>query len=229
MIYGKKVLAVIPARGGSKGIPRKNIFPLKGKPLIAWTIEEAQKSQFLDKIIVSTDDEEIAEVSREWGGEVPFLRPKELAKDDTPGVEPILHALSYFPNYEYVVILQPTSPLRTAEDIDSAIVLCNHHQREYCVSVTESKFIPEWLFYINNKDQVLEPVNKKSDIPYQRQKVQKSYVLNGAVYVAKVQSLIRDRSFLTPNTIPYVMPSVRSVDIDDMEDLLYCEYLLSKM
>jgi CMP-N,N'-diacetyllegionaminic acid synthase len=227
MINNKKILAIIPARGGSKGIPKKNIKLLKGKPLIAWTIEEAKKSCFLDKIIVSTDDEEIMKVAKKWGAEVPFLRPSELAQDDTPGIAPVLHALEYFLDYEYVVVLQPTSPLRLAEDIDNAIYLCEKNKSNFCVSVMESKIIPEWMFRINNRG-VLEPLNYIREIPYQRQKVKKTYVLNGAVYVGRKEALIKTQSFLTPETIPYIMPSKRSIDIDDIIDFEYCEYILGR-
>jgi CMP-N,N'-diacetyllegionaminic acid synthase len=227
MINGKKILAIIPARGGSKGIPKKNIKLLKDKPLIAWTIEEAKKSRFLDKIIVSTDDEEIVRISKEWGAEVPFLRPSELAQDDTPGIAPVLHALEYFPDYEYVVVLQPTSPLRLAEDIDEAIYLCEKNKSNFCVSVTESKILPDWMFRINNQG-LLQLLDSNREIPYQRQKAKKTYVLNGAVYVGRRESLIEKQSFLTPETIPYIMPNTRSIDIDDIDDFEYCEYLLNK-
>jgi CMP-N,N'-diacetyllegionaminic acid synthase len=227
MINGKKILAIIPARGGSKGIPKKNIKPLKGKPLIAWTIEEAKKSKLLDKIIVSTDDEEIMNVAKKWGAEVPFLRPSELAQDDTPGIAPVLHTLEYFSDYEYVVVLQPTSPLRLAEDIDEAIYLCEKNKSNFCVSVTESKVIPDWMFRINNRG-MLEPLNGDREIPYQRQKAKKTYVLNGAVYVGRKEALITTRSFLTPETIPYIMPGNRSIDIDDINDFEYCEYMLER-
>lgn len=227
MINKKKILAIIPARGGSKGIPKKNIKPLNGKPLIAWTIEEAKKSRFLDRIIVSTDDEEIMNVAKEWGAEVPFLRPSELAQDNTPGIAPVLHALEYFSDYEYVVVLQPTSPLRLAEDIDNAISLCEKNKSNFCVSVTKSKIIPEWMFRINHRG-VLEPINCNREIPYQRQKAKKIYVLNGAVYVARKEALIKTQSFLTPETIPYIMPGSRSIDIDDIIDFEYCEFILGK-
>ena len=124
MYEGKKFLAVIPARGGSKGVPRKNIKMLAGKPLIAWTIDEAKKSKFIDTCIVSTEDEEIKKVAENCGGCVPFLRPAELAQDSTPGIEVILHAMEKFPDYDYIVLLQPTSPLRLVEDIDGAIEFC---------------------------------------------------------------------------------------------------------
>ena len=128
LIDGKTVLAIIPARGGSKGVPRKNIKNLCGKPLITWTIEEALKSKYIDRLVVSTEDEEIAEISRKHGAEIPFLRPIELAKDDTPGIEPLLHCIYWLKNNEnyspdYVCTLQCTSPFRNSKHIDEALEL----------------------------------------------------------------------------------------------------------
>ena len=125
MLNGKTILAIIPARGGSKGIPRKNIKPLAGKPLIAWTIEEAKKSKYIDRLILSSEDEEIIRIAKKWGCEVPFVRPKEFAEDETSGIEPILHAIETLSEkYDYVCLLQPTSPLRTVNDIDGCIKKC---------------------------------------------------------------------------------------------------------
>ncbi|MET3697640.1 N-acylneuraminate cytidylyltransferase [Bacillus oleivorans] len=225
MINGKKVLAIIPARGGSKGVKKKNIRLLGGKPLIAWTIEVAKKSIYLDKIMVTTDDEEIMKVSEEWGADVPFKRPASLAQDDTPGIEPILHAIDYFPEYEYIVLLQPTSPLRKVIDIDNAIEICVKNNLNSCVSVTKSGTPPDWIYKIDNNG-YLTPLFIENDFPYQRQKASVTYELNGAVYVSKAESLKETKSFLQELTFPYVMPGERSVDIDTIEDFMYCEYLL---
>ena len=116
-----KVLGLIPARGKSKGIPRKNIKNLCGKPLIAWTIEESLKSKKLDNVVVSTDDEEIADIAQKYGADVPFMRPAELAGDSTSGIDTVLHAIDELPDFDSVLLLQPTSPLRTSTDIDSII------------------------------------------------------------------------------------------------------------
>src|ERR1039458_650454 len=118
MINDKTVLGVVPARGGSKGVPRKNIRMAAGKPLIAWTIEKALKSQYIDRLVLSSEDLEIMEVALRYGCDVPFRRPVELASDDTPGIAPVLHVLEKLPGYSYVALLQPTSPSRAAEDID---------------------------------------------------------------------------------------------------------------
>lgn len=125
------------------------------------------------------------------------------------------------------MVLQPTSPLRTAEDIDEAISLCEKNKRNFCVSVTESKLLPEWMFFVN-EDGVLAPLNSNRPIPYQRQKAKKAYVLNGAIYVARIDALVDAQSFLTTETIPYIMPLDRSVDIDDVSDIACCEYLIEK-
>lgn len=226
MINEKKVLAIIPARGGSKGIPRKNIKLLHGKPLIAWTIEEAKKSKYIDKLIVSSDDDEIIKVSKEWGAEVPFKRPPELAQDDTPGIEPVLHAVEQFPNYDYVVLLQPTSPLRVVEDIDGAIELCEERKASSCVSVTETNTPPQWMYEIDEEG-FMNPIFSNMDLPYQRQKASTIYELNGAVYVAAKSSLIFNKAFLREGTLPIIMPTNRSIDIDKMDDFSYCEYLIS--
>jgi CMP-N-acetylneuraminic acid synthetase len=120
-----KIIAIIPARGGSKGLPRKNIKLLLGKPLVAWTIEQAKNSKYVNKVVVSTEDKEIAEISRGYGAEVPFLRPKELARDDSPTIDAILHALNWFEEsgeyFDIVVLLEPTSPLRDVEDKDKCV------------------------------------------------------------------------------------------------------------
>ena len=121
MIEGLSVLGLIPARGGSKGVPRKNIRLVAGRPLLAWTIDAARASRYLDRLVLSTDDCEIGAVAIAAGCEVPFLRPPELARDDTPGIDPVLHALGQLPPFDIVVLLQPTSPLRLASDIDGCI------------------------------------------------------------------------------------------------------------
>lgn len=228
MIAGRKVLAIIPARGGSKGVPKKNIRNLNGKPLIAWTIEEAKKSQYIDKLIVSSDDDEIMKVSREWGAEVPFKRPFELSQDDTPGINPVLHAIKYFPDYEYIVLLQPTSPLRLVVDIDNALEKCIEHNSESTVSVAPTTTTPYWMYKIG-KNGYLKSVISDGNYPFQRQQAPILYELNGAVYVSTIESIKRNKSFLLDNTIPYVMPRKRSIDIDTIDDFDYCEFLLKRM
>lgn len=226
MIQGKSVLAIIPARGGSKGVPRKNIRTLAGKPLIAWTIEEAKKSRYVDRLILSSDDPEIIRVAGAWGCEAPFVRPPELARDDTPGIDPVLHALRELPGYDYVVLLQPTSPLRAVEDIDGALELCLAKNARACVSVTEPDKSPYWMFSRDN-DGRLRPLIDTGEIAGRRQDLPKVYVINGAVYVAESGWLAESRSFLAKETVGYEMPKERSADIDTEQDLLCVEALFS--
>ncbi len=228
MYKGKKILAIIPARGGSKGVPRKNIRILAGKPLIAWTLEEAKRSKYIDKCIVSTEDEEIKSVAEAWGGNVPFMRPMELAQDNTPGIEPVLHAIKMLPGYDFVVLLQVTSPLRTVEDIDGAIAYCLNRDCESCVSVTEVEHSPYWMYQIDIQDQ-LKPILKiEKEKSFQRQKLPKVYQLNGAVYVASVEFVQKEQEFIGEETLGYVMPQERSYDIDTMMDFEVAEVLMKK-
>ncbi|ALG67631.1 cytidylyltransferase domain-containing protein [Beggiatoa leptomitoformis] len=218
-------LAIIPARGGSKGVKRKNIRPLAGKPLIAWTIQSAQQSAYLDRFILSSEDAEIIATARQWGCEVPFIRPAELAQDETAGIEPIIHAIqTVAESYDYVVVLQPTSPLRLALDIDQAIQQCIDQQAEFCVSVTEPDAHPYWCFQQDSQG-YLQPLIQ--DIPPRRQDLPAMFTLNGAVYVAKTSTLLQTRKLLNAQTQGYVMPKSRALDIDTEEDLLLAAFFLN--
>ncbi|AWE06399.1 acylneuraminate cytidylyltransferase [Lysinibacillus sp. 2017] len=219
-----KILAIIPARGGSKGVPRKNIRNLAGKPLIAWTIEEAKKSKYIDRLILSSEDDEIIDVAKQYGCEVPFKRPLELAQDDTPGIEPVLHAIEQCPGYDYVVLLQPTSPLRTGEDIDGCIETLLASDGDFCLSVTEPEKSPYWMYTLD--DDKMVPLLPQDKLIVRRQDLPKVYALNGAVYVGKRSSLIEEQSFLTQNTLAFVMNQINSIDIDSELDLGYCEFLI---
>lgn len=221
MIDGKRVLGIIPARGGSKGIPRKNLRLLAGKPLLTWTIEAARDSHYLDRVILSSEDEAIIAVARKWGCEVPFIRPAELARDDTPGIEPVLHAIhSIGGNYDYIVLLQPTSPLRTTEDIDGCISHCVRGNAPACVSVTAVAQHPSWMHTLDSQGRLL-PLLSWSSADC-RQDLPPVYLENGAVYVARTDYLMSRRDFITTETIAYIMPAARSVDIDTTLDLLLC-------
>lgn len=227
MIAGKTILAIIPARGGSKGVPRKNIRLLAGKPLIAWTIEEAKKSKYIDRLILSSEDDEIIQTASDFGCEVPFIRPAELALDNTPGIEPVIHAINMLAEkYDYVVLLQPTSPLRTVEDIDGCIQHCIITDSHACVSVTEAQQSPYWMYSLGD-DLKLNPfvqydgkINRRQDLP-------KVYMLNGAVYVAEYRFIIENKSFITEETVGYIMSGENSVDIDTENDFKLTELLLA--
>lgn len=224
MINGMSVLAIIPARGGSKGVPRKNIREVGGKPLIAWTIETARFSRYVDRLITSTDDPEIAAVAESCGCELPFLRPAELARDETPGIAPVLHAIEALDvRYDLVVLLQPTSPLRSVEDLDGSLELLLAQGAPACVSVVAPDKSPYWM-YRRGEGGGLVPIlegefTRRQDIP-------EVFALNGAVYAAKTGWLLRRETFVTPETVGYLMPKERSLDIDDELDLALCSLIL---
>lgn len=227
MINGKLVLAIIPARGGSKRVPEKNIREVGGKPLIGWTIEEAKRSKYIDRLILSSEDKEIIKVAKAWNCEVPFSRPLKLAQDNTPGIEPVIHAIQAIDEwYDYVVLLQPTSPLRKAEDIEGCIDLCIQKNALACVSVTEAEKNPHWMFTLDKEGQMRPLIQQKERSISRSQDLLKVYVLNGAVYIAKVDWFLKNKSFITKETIGYVMPPERSLDIDSELDIKIVSCLL---
>lgn len=227
MIEGKRVLGLITARGGSKRLPRKNVIPLADKPLIVWTIEAALRSRFIDRLILSSEDEEIIRVAREAGCEVPFRRPPELAADDTPGVAPVLDALERVAVYDYVAVLQPTSPLRTTEDIDATIQRVVELEAASVVTVVRVTKPPEWMYTIDEGGRLQSRMNLIA-LPERRQNAAPTYSLNGAVYCAEVETLRRERELVMAGTVAHEMPPERSADVDTELDLLWCEFLLSQ-
>jgi N-acylneuraminate cytidylyltransferase len=226
MIEGKSVLAIIPARGGSKGVPRKNIRQIAGKPLIAWTIEEAKKSIYIDRVILSSEDKEIADIAKAWGCEVPFLRPAELALDETPGIEPVIHVIDNIEGqYDYIVLLQPTSPLRLAADIDGCIDTLKQYGAPLCVTVCEVEKSPYWM-YETGVSRHLKPILDR-ELYLRRQAMPSVYALNGAVFAGESAFIKKSRTFVTAETVAYFMPRERSWDIDTEFDMKICDYLLS--
>lgn len=220
------ILAIIPARGGSKGLPGKNIAPLAGRPLLAWTCAAAGESHHLTRTILSTDDPAIAAAAIP-PCEVPFLRPADLATDSATVTDVILQALDQ-PGIkaDFIVLLQPTSPLRTGQDIDACIELCIKYNVPSCVSVTETKPI-EWCLRIGPDNQ-LEPVAGFAEYGRRRQDNPPVVLPNGAVYVARVPWFRETRTFFAPGCVGYIMPPERSIDIDVQADLIFAEALLSK-
>jgi len=221
-----KTLALIPARGGSKGVPRKNVRLLAGKPLIAWTIEAALASEKIDGVVVSTDDDEIAEISRRWGASVPFKRPALFAQDDSPSIDTILHAIDQLPDFESILVLQPTSPLRTVYDIDGCLEFASMHNANAVVSVTEPADSPYWMYLMNNENEL----KKLIDLPdiARRQELPQVYALNGALYFANRNWLRKTRTFFTDETKGYVMQPEVSFDIDTPLDFKLAELLMSE-
>lgn len=233
--FSQQVLAIIPARGGSKGIPRKNVRLLNGRPLIEYTCDAARQSRLISRAIVSTDCSEIADVARQSGVEVPFLRPPELAADGSPTIDVIDHALRWIQGtcgdqYEVVVLLQPTAPLRTAVHIDEALTTLVGRQIDAVVSVTRvpAHYHPAWQFRVQGDELIPWSGGTFHDVPSQRQMLSPSYTRNGAIYAFQRQTLQRDRSIYGTCCAPYVMSSEVSVNIDTEDDWRMAESYLRR-
>ena len=219
-------IALIPARGGSKGLPRKNIKLFNSKPLIYWSIQTALKSDHIDRVIVSTDDEEIAEIAKSYSAEVPFLRPKKLSSDESPGIDPVIHALENIPNVKDLLLLQPTSPFRETKHIEEIFKLRSEFNSDSAVSVSLSRKHIDLFFFLNDKKEIIPYNNKIRLLP--RQQYQNSYTLNGSLYLATKESIFSHKSLITPETIGYVMPEKYSFDIDTQLDWDLAEFVMKK-
>ncbi len=227
MINDDKVryLAIIPARGGSKRLPRKNVLPLQGKPLIAWTIESALQSQYIDTVCVSSDDEEILAIAEEYKI-LTVNRPNELATDTATTFDAVKHSIDLISEkYEYIVLLQPTSPLRTAKHIDEAIALLEQKKADAVVSVCEMEHSPLWSNTLHD-DGSMEGF--LSDEVFQRsQDLPTYYRLNGAIYICRTNSLLSEKTFfLSEKIFAYVMDREISIDIDNQIDFYTAESIL---
>jgi CMP-N-acetylneuraminic acid synthetase len=226
-----KVLGIVTARGGSKGIPRKNITPLLGKPLIAYTAEAAHASKRLARVILSTDDEEIAKVGREWGLEVPFMRPSELAQDNTPTLPVVQDAVRRFESqnelYDAVMILQPTNPLRRAEDIDGAIELLEKTGADSVISFVDvGEKHPARMKFIDEDGHVIDPPFAETYEGQRRQDLPKVYLREGSVYLTRRNVLIERNSIKGNDCRAWIIPPERACNIDMPFDLFICEQIL---
>ncbi len=220
MINNRKIIALIPARGGSKGIKNKNIVSLLGKPLIVYTIDAAKESRYIDSVVVTTDSEEIAFVAKEAGASVPFLRPQELATDHAKTIDAVLHAIKWLEDngnfFDILVLLQPTQPLRQALDIDKAIELFENSSECPLVSVCEVDDNPILMRTIGNDGKLNNLLRMGSTI--RRQDMPVYYKVNGAIYINLFSEIDEETSF-NDNRVPFIMDKTRSIDIDDMDDL----------
>jgi CMP-N-acetylneuraminic acid synthetase len=221
----KTFLAIIPARGGSKRLPRKNVLDLNGKPLIAYSIEAGLDSSYIDKVVVTSDNDEILTISKKYGA-ITINRPNELASDTATTFDAIKHAVDNYEKYDYIVLLQPTSPLRDRDHIDKAIELLESKNADAVVSVCKMDHSPLWSNTINDslsmtgflKDEVL---NKRS------QDLKEYYSLNGAIYICDTKKLLKEKSFFLKESIfAYKMDRKSSIDIDKEIDFKIAEYLL---
>lgn len=218
-----ETVAIVTARGGSKGIPGKNIAPLGGKPLIAWTIAAALGAKSVARTVVSTDDAAIAEAALAAGAEVPFLRPAELATDTSSHLSVILHAIEWLRGDggepDLLVLLQPTSPFRSSADIDAAVAVAVETTAAAVVGVVPARDHPYLVKRISPEGWLMDFSTAEKPAYLQRQVLPPAYALNGAVYVVRPRVLQEHRTFLPPGTRPYVMPAERSLEIDDPWDL----------
>ena len=227
------MLAIIPARGGSKGVPKKNIKLLAGKPLILWTIEAAKEAEKIDRIILSTDDDEIANTCRSTGIEIPFMRPKELAQNDSMAIDNYIYTIERLNRksdhkYEEFVVLLPTVPLRVSYDIDKAIALFFQNDANSIISCTKLHHPLEWMMSINNDGIIQRSNDTGIKKMMNRQESKYVYIPNGGVYVFKYGPLKKTKSYYSEKTYAYIMPSERSVDIDTEFDFKLAEFLLKQ-
>jgi CMP-N,N'-diacetyllegionaminic acid synthase len=229
MISGKKILGLITARGGSKGIPGKNLIDIGGKPLIAWTIEVARKSKYIDRLVLSSDSADIISVADELGCEAPFVRPAELADDHSSSADVVMHALDQLPeSFDYFVLLQPTSPFRITSDIDACLSLCLEKDVATAVSVSLVDKSPAWMYKLAS-DSSMKPILPTPSDATRRQDLEEVHVLNGAVFVARTDSYRQSKSFLGPDTVGLEMPAMRSIDIDTPFDVAIANAICGTM
>lgn len=236
MYKGRSILGLIPARGGSKGLPGKNIKPLLGKPLIAWTIEQAVESRYLDDVIVNTDDREIASIAAEYGAEVPFMRPAHLASDESPVMDAIIHALDQLEGrgrkFDYLVLLEPTAPLREPGNIDDAIekLIDNEDRADSIIAVGKLGANHPYLVRKIDDDEYLKPFvlpQRKRDT--RRQELPDAYIPCGVIYMSKVEVLRQTRTwFYQERTLPFVTKRWQDFTIDDEWDFLCVESIMRK-
>jgi len=231
MIGGKSVLAIIPARGGSKGLPGKNIRSMCGKPLIGWSILQGLESQYIDEVLVTTDSQEILDIAKKCGANAPFIRPKSLADDDASSIDVLIHAVDYLSEagriYDYLVLLESTSPLRDVSDIDGAIeLLMNNELSESVVGVTKVEGAhPSFLFTIQNE--LLKPILGIEPNGLRRQDLKDEfYYLEGSIYVSSVSALIERRGFYHADTLPWVVDRYKAIEIDELCDFVAAEALM---
>ncbi len=225
------MLAIVPARRGSKEIKGKNTKIFNGKPLISWTIETLQKSKKIDHIIVSTDDEKVVNICKSYNIVIPRLRPKRLCKDNSLAIDVYKYCINEYnknirKNIKNFLVALPTSPLRTAKDINNSINLFEKLKPDSLISCTKNNTPMEWLLKINKSNKikkVFEKTNKQSN--YNRQRTIETYIPNGSIYIFNYEKLVKNNSYYTHNTLAYIMPEKRSVDIDNINDFKYAEFL----
>lgn len=231
MTKSNKILAIIPARAGSKGIKNKNIMNLNGKPLIAYTIESALKSKYIKDVIVSTDGQQIKNISLKYGAKVPFMRPKHLATDTSKTINTVIHCIDEMKKrgfeYDYVIVLQPTQPLRQVYHIDEAINMLINSDKDSLVSVSKVDDHPLLIRKIDEKHILYRLINENST--KRRQDFEDYYKVNGAIYINKVNENLNLNTSLNDNELGYIMSKKFNIDIDEDLDLEIASLLIEKL
>lgn len=235
MINGKRVLALVPARSGSKGLPHKNVRLLRGRPLLTWPISAAKASRHVDRVVISTDSPEYAELGRQAGGDAPFLRPAALASDSAPSIDFILHAIDELEaagdSYDYLVLLEPTSPLTDGDDVDAALAALDARLDEADAIVGVTAMVSTHPAFAVRLDAqgLIQPYAAASfgQLP-RRQDAEPLYNLEGSLYVSSIDALRRERGFCHRRTLPYVTPRWKSFEIDDLVDFICVEAILAQ-
>ncbi len=227
MYKGKTFLAIIPARGGSKRLPRKNILNLHGKPLLAWSIDAGLNSKYIDKVIVTSDNDEILSISRDFGATV-INRPAQLASDTATTFDALKHAVNHLPKYDYLVLLQPTSPLRTEKHIDEAIWLLEKKNADAIISVCETSHSPLWTNILPN-DKSMNDFLRPEIIGKRSQDLDRYYRVNGAIYVCKMDRFLQEKTlFIKDKIYAYEMSESVSIDIDSHIDFSLASLYINK-
>jgi len=231
---GRKRIAIITARGGSKGVPRKNIIEIEGKPLIAYSILaglEAKNRGVLERVIVSTDDQEIADVSKQYGAEVPFMRPDYLASDKAKSIDVLLHAINYYQekgiSYDDILLLQPTTPLRDGNDIIQAFSIYETEHADSLISCYREDYICDLVTY-NKLGNIAVPLNEDHNKGIRRQEIKPIYVRNGAIYITNVKYMLREKQIFGGRLAMYEMPKEKSINIDTFYDLKMAKVVMQQ-
>lgn len=227
------MIAIIPARGGSKGLPGKNIKELNGKPLISYTIEAALNSKYISRVVVTTDSEKIANVAMQSGAEIPFLRPDYLSSDTASAIDVYLHATEFLKNnYSEVVdkfmVLLPTAPMRKTKHIDEAVTKFYAERADTLISVKEAETPVTWYMNKSNNDRITNAGFGVGNAVTNRQVNTVYYIPNGAIYILDYQLLKTQRTYYSNNTIAYVMSAEDSVDIDTLTEFKFAEFLMQQ-
>jgi len=231
MYNNKSFLAIIPARGGSKGLVGKNIKELCGKPLIVWSIEAGLKSKYVDEVVVSTDYENITDIAKSYGAKVPFIRPDYLASDTATSFDAIKHTIEFYKNelnqeFDYIVLLEPTSPLREVNDIDKAVEYLFDSRADSIVGISKTEDQnPAFLVLKDSKDFITGYENKDMKV-LRRQDIKDVYFFEGTIYISKSDVLMNKKTFYHENAIGYEVPKYKSLEIDDIEDFIMVEAIM---